>query len=390
MNTNADTEFRKRLIAIATCKRGNEIYFPLIRANALAHISQEGSVYLKHIPNIKMNKEMMFSDIIQIDNKLLLVPHKCYFVVIYDTDSHEFFNIELRKSKVLCNERINEDGVMYSGFANGKYAYLLGWSYPEIIKIDTKNFTISYINDWVYDANKYIPKGDVWGLFMKDCCYIDKSNEQAFAFSAFSKGYVLLNLSTDENEFIYNDKLCDGTRCICACKNEVWMTGKFGDDITIWNRNDDSYERINLSSCIQEIDYVDKIIFDEISERVYVFFYAQGDIYVIDRETRKLCDSLSVSNMPVDKEYNGRYLPKYINPRIKGRKLTFITSDTREWHEYDLKNGRDYVSTYTVDYMNSGEYIKEWYRNLADYGIVVNEGLLDLRDFLKGIYGEYN
>lgn len=128
-------------IAIAASKNFNGIF----KVNL-----QTGECdYIGIFPNEKLNKKRLYTKAIYSNNKVYFVPNAAKEIAVYHLKSGGIEKLELLQIQIeqypyykmrnKFNEAISyKDGI-----------FMIGCTYPAVIRIDTKNDTIRYYMDWV-------------------------------------------------------------------------------------------------------------------------------------------------------------------------------------------------------------------------------------------------
>lgn len=195
----------------------NNIWFSATDTNGLFKLDKETEIISKvaGFPNENSNGIRLYSKVFKYKNKLIFTPMSANEIAIFDIDSNE-----ITKIPVLENEKCNSK-LKFSGIAKyDKWVFLIGCTYPAILKIDMITDEVEYYSEWSIDIEKYIvDASDVYfkrDFYMKEeYLYIPFCNAGAILkFNMLTGQHTIINL--EENH---------GFSSICVDeKDNMWLS----------------------------------------------------------------------------------------------------------------------------------------------------------------------
>lgn len=162
--------------------------------------------YIAEIPEEKICKQRLYSDIQQYRHKLIFVPMAADNITIYDMQSEKFTKIKLKKP-TKKNSLYKEDYKFSKCVIYNSNAYLFNVSYPAIIKLNLDNYTIDYIDEWI------------------NCFNLSKKNKEKVYFRNIYR----------EQDCIYLASCCGNIVIKFELENEKISVHKVGKDSEIFS-----------------------------------------------------------------------------------------------------------------------------------------------------------
>ena len=352
------------------------LWFPLRRRNGLVSISEDGEnidVRWIPIPGLDMFKEAMFTDILNIDNKLILVPHACEKIGIYDVEMKTFSFLPTPQS-------------MYRGFVYDKYAFMVGWEYPGIVKIDIKNGSMECFDIWTDCSGDigYIPKKHHGPYFSEGLIYEKYGNVLLPVGNAC--GLLRFNVYNGKKDFLYLDGFFDCVSGIALCGDKIFVSGS--------GKNSCYFLILDKQGNI-----IDKLCVLEKSENYALGYsclkYHRGILYAFPSVGGKfkMVDVREMRVIPLEK-YNGLFEVddsklqmgiKFGNVKITENIIKFIAGDTLLWHSVNMDTGDDETKSYIDTNLNSIDFFCNAAKSYGSRGIQMNESILNLESYLEWV-----
>ena len=248
-------------LLIKDCVHVGELLYCISRDFNLVfsyNLSSENIELLTSIPGECANETEVCGAIDFYEGKLLLLPNKTNHIWIYDLEGKKLSRIE-RKDLPHYGS-----GGMLQTVRNGRAIYIIGSSYPAMIRLDMENRDIKYITAPFEDVNKRIKNiDDAYfrthhaikenNIYMASCL-----DNYILRFSIIDESYEWLKVGRADQKYAGLDY--DG-------KN-FWMAPRKSGTIVAWDGKN-RYEEILLpEGCImRDYSYLSAVCFED---KVYI------------------------------------------------------------------------------------------------------------------------
>lgn len=216
--------------------------------------------YLGEVPNEKIQKARLYSDIQQYEDKLIFVPMAAEDIAIYNIKENKFIKIKLKQPNNI-NNLYKTDYKFSKCFIFKSYAYFFSVSFPAIVKLNLINYELQYIDDWVkrfcnkeikreqvYFRNAYKKEGRV---YLPSCC-----NNQVVEFEL------------EQERFYYHEvgKRSESFSDIVFSKDKIYISKLDGGEMLIldkgnWDEIGRIYTGTTMPVSISMQEYNDKIFY---------------------------------------------------------------------------------------------------------------------------------
>lgn len=170
-----------------------------------------------------LDKEWLYCCVEKVGNQLIFSPGTAGNIAIYDLETDLISYIPLKYKEY--NYRENQDGAKFWNiFRHHTNVYLLGYSYPAIVKVDMKSKKVTYITDWVKLVEENIEIGDDNGYFGDGYVIVD---DLALVSVGCMNAVLTINLKTDCTTLRILNVPMKGIGGIASEDGEnIWMVGK--------------------------------------------------------------------------------------------------------------------------------------------------------------------
>lgn len=98
--------------------------------------------YINIFPSEAENGKRLFFAATFCNEKVVFAPQSANCIAVYDVDKNNITNLSFKTDNIVFNPMIKFADVV----AIGKYVYLIGASYPYVIKLDTDTYEMEYIH----------------------------------------------------------------------------------------------------------------------------------------------------------------------------------------------------------------------------------------------------
>ncbi len=282
-----------------------------------------------------------------IGDKALFAP--CFltgelFFLLVDLKTNEYVRVYI-ENRDIPKEFKSHMLFFPNAYVYKEYFYFVGCSYPAIIKFNTKDYSIEYIDgfvrmlekerlntlpDYFYgsseviNGNMYLPSHKSKGIFKISC---ENGRTTYYPLNIKSEGLMELV------------KLDD-------CRVAVGGCGNNSDYVIVWNYIEERVEReINLCGFKKETDA--RLFMCVVHNELYIFsryYYdnknrRQTSIFRLGQaniiEQTDILDEYNYASAPLDNEPDFLFVGKKDEDTI-----LFVTNGDYRWHEYNVITGR--------------------------------------------------
>ncbi|MCL2539055.1 MAG: hypothetical protein FWE66_01820, partial [Oscillospiraceae bacterium] len=144
-----DSEVNDNLAIIDLCDDGENFWFLAYGYNALFKMDKQNLIvkYVGSFPNESFSENHLYSSVTFCDDKLFFAPSIADEIAVYDIKTGKFIKIGLVEPECMADNTGRSKftrAVMYNNSV-----FLIGFTYPAIVRLNTDNYEISYYDDWV-------------------------------------------------------------------------------------------------------------------------------------------------------------------------------------------------------------------------------------------------
>ncbi len=378
------------LISMSVQEENGDMWFAASNRNGAYRIDSKTHEIIEKIrfENEDKSEYLLYHNMEVSENRIFFAPHRAEKIAVYEINECKMRYLNVKPVEDRYINVYSSKQKFGSTFQNGKYIYILGYSYPAIVKIDSESLEITYIDDWVEKVYSKIPKGDTRGIFTMGMV---KKSEKILLPLGCMPGLLELDLDTDETRLILLDIILDGIGGVSEDENGcIWMTGRGNivDKVVRWDIQEDTFQEITI--CLEEknciVPFYEPICY---KNKIFLFPIYSNNVYEINISKGEINIEIIFESLFNNENIVSELSMRTFSPRIVEDKLMFITGWDRKWHEYSLESKVD-KSFYITDTDNMKECIKEsLYRNFKN--TIVWEKLYKLNDYIGFILSDnYN
>jgi len=378
------SEVYSKPIAMNMIEEDGKIWMTLLNRNGICVVEETTRCarICKIFEDEPVIKEFLYCNVEKIGNNLVFSPWEAENIAIYNlkTDSITYIPINTRDEK----RKENSDATKFWNMIRYQSAiYLLGYSYPAIIKIDMESLSVEYITDWVEEVEKNIDIGDSNGYFGDG--YVIAGDVVLLPIGCMS-AILELNVKTSKTRLRKLNTSMKGIGGIASkdCEN-IWLVGRGNatNKVCCWNIWTDNIKEIPLNEdCNINHPFYSPIC---MGSRVFLMPISASCIYElnIDKGEPIKHNTLEVQT----KKQSVSLWPywKTMAPRLQNGKLVYITCDDLRWHEYNFETGE--LQSYNVSIKEEPDelerYFKAVYEKQKEKAYIFFEAKIPLEFFVK-------
>lgn len=240
------------------------IWGALVSLNALVRIPMDTwkVQFIAEFPEENSDGFRLFGGAVYYREKLIFCPMRAQNIVVYDIAQKSFLSIPLdmelvRNNKVYKKNYKTEDVVLYNDFA-----YIVGCSYPAIIRISLQDMSVKYITEPFKELDKRIVDYSN-GYF--DC--VTRQNNDLYAGCCLSGDILKFSLEDETYEIISTD--FKGINAVIETKDKLLLTSL--TDLK-------GYEVKKSDKCYRQVEGLDDVLLAKaIVKMDGVYFFCYGN-----------------------------------------------------------------------------------------------------------------
>lgn len=374
-------EIYLRPVAMNMVEDKDNIWMALLNRNGICKINRitRQANICRIFEDEPLDREELYYHVEKMGKYLIFSPGVAKKVAIYDTKQDSMDYILLKNVEYHYKQR-QDNPKFWNIFQHRSNVYLLGYSYPAIIKINMCSMKVSYITDWVEKVEKNIADGDSNGYFGDGQVVID--NLCLIPLGCMN-AVLELDFNTEKTKIIKLEIPMKGIGGISSEDGKnIWMVGKGSNtnSVVCWNILKDSIEEFqipNMEGNVPTPFYAPICT----SSKVFLMPLLAPSIYEIDMSVGKV-----IKNRKLESKFKNRvkaFWPwsKTIPMGLKKDWLTYLSGDDLGWHEYNVRTG-EYREYYIFFEENILE-INKFFDAISSKWITENKILLEQRLPLK-------
>lgn len=373
-----------RFAVMNMVEEDGKIWMALLNRNGICEVDKatRQAKIRKVFDGELLTRKFLYSKTEKVGDNLVFAPWDAESIAVYNLkdDAVTYFPLNARPQKL-------KESSVEAKFLNimpyQSTAYLLGYSYPAIIKIDMESLSVDYITDWVEEVEENIDAGDCSGYFGDG--YVIINDEMALLPIGCMNAVLELNLKTSDTRLRKLDISMKGIGGIGSADGEsMWLVGRGNRTnwLSRWNIQTDDIIEIKLN---EEDGSIMDPFYAPICTGVKVFLMpsSASGIYEVNIDTGEIvkCKGLEIPNMESEKKL-WPWL-KTMAPRLLEGTLCYVTSDDLGWHEYDLMTGEHEI--YFVHLEEMDRYFAAICKEQTEKHSVILEKEVPLECFLSEV-----
>lgn len=355
---NKYNEIYSRANAMNIVEDDKKIWMALSNRNGICEIDKEthSARICKVFEEESLEGEVLYCHVEKVGNYLIFSPGMASKIAVYDLECDKVSYIPLRSIEFHCKQ-VQDDSKFWNIFHNNSDVYLLGYTYPAIIKINTESMDVTYITDWVKEVEKNIGDGELSGYFGDGHAVI---NNIAMIPLGCMNGVLELNLENDQTKLRKLDISMKGIGGLSSANGEhIWMVGKgsITNRVACWNIVKNSIKEL-------EVPDMEEDVYDPFyapictSSKIFLMPISAPFIYEADLNLERVEKSDILGRN--FKELRSALCTwwKTMAVRLRGEWLIYVTCDDFGWHEYNVVTGerKEYYICIEEDIEKQEEY----------------------------------
>lgn len=377
-----------RPVAMNMVEENGKIWMCLLNRNGICEIDKKSRIArICHVfKGEPLSKKLLYFNVDKVKDNLIFSPYEADNIAIYNLSQDSITYIPLKPLKHDDTQN-RYPPKFWNIFHIHSSVYILGWSYPAIIKINLKLMVVEYITDWLDEIE------------------VNSNPEEAKEY--FSDGYVIsenlvfipigcmnavleLNLDTSHTKIRKLEVSVNGIAGISSSDGiNIWLVGKKSktNRVCCWNRLTNKIKEYFLPDIGENIfsPFYAPICTDS---KVFLMPVADTPIFEINIQIEEIRISAVL-----EERSNSMSVPlwpwwKTISSRLQNPWLTYLTCNDLCWHEYNVVTGER--KNYFV-YFESEEiekYFEAVYLEAKEKNIILSEDAMSLGYYINKLQEE--
>lgn len=323
----------------------------------------------------------LYHTILTIDSWLLLVPRVAEDIVLFNKESKEIHRLEIPRHKKISNDRfLPDDAKFCSGFTYGRCFFLLGVSFPGILKIDSDNFQIEIIDDWIDEVNKFIDREYIGYISLG----YSINNDRAVIPLMCVQGVLILDLKSLTTSIrLIDGPHTGGVYSLSGDVNEgLWTTGFNDNDDTVCYILGKDIKRYSIEDIKGDIHlfYPPIIMANSV---ILVPVQYEKNIYKLDEESKTFRKWIRYDQIENALSITGY---SFMEPIVYNERILLVDGQNFDWHFVNYLNADDYC--FQIDVGNEADEREFWQgyiESAGKNGNIISEKKVSLDYFLKSL-----
>lgn len=235
------------------------IWGALVSFNALIHISMDTwkVQFVDKFPEEDADGIRLFGGAVYYQGKAIFCPMSAKNIAVYDIEKGTFYSVPLdmdivKNNKVYKKNYKTEDIVLYND-----YAYIVGCSYPAIIRLSLQDMSVKYITEPFKELDRRIENYSS-GYF---ACVI-RQNNYLYAGCCLSGDILKFSLRDETYEIIRTD--FKGINAVAEKENMVLLTSL---------TDQKGYKKKKDDSCFEQIAGLDNVLIAKVIDNVEAVYW---------------------------------------------------------------------------------------------------------------------
>ena len=378
--------FFSRVAGPDIVEENDKIWLSMIDRNGICEIDKitRKANVVAIFRNESLLKQRLYFGMAKYKNKIVFAPDMANEIAIFDVNDKSVQYIKLNEvEKKSMNQQMPK---FWKCISHKSDIYLMGYTYPAIIKISMDTLEVNYISDWI----KYIEEKK---CRVSTCGYISdgyviKDNKMLLPMGGIS-ALLELDLVTNETKIINVDTPFEGIGGIASIDNKtIWMVGRGNKDnssLLCWNTEEKEMKKVKIP--IDTKDVFDPFYAPKcLGDKVFLFAISAPQNYEID-SNKLTIKPMNITTGTSSKLF--KWVWNTIVPREEAGLLKYISGQNFEWYEYNINTSK--IEKYVIELNDSeqiNKYVKEYSKDYLKKNILVGENeKYSLKFFIEGVKG---
>lgn len=351
-----------RIIGGQPIKVDDKIWFSLYGKNGLCELDGD----TKEIINLRLFKDESIAKegvAMQVDiynQKLIFTPKTVTKIYIFDLDTKELENIELRNSTTLDKQTLNKYTHFIQSFIHESYLFLVGFTYQAIVKVNLETYETEYITSFI-DKIENSTKQGLKRYFYEGHVII----KNKVILPIFDRNAVLeLDLITNETKIIELNLPFDSIGNIVAYNNEsVVITGRRinCNNVIFWNVASGILDKYEIPG-MEGDEYISSPFCAPVitNDKMYLFPMYANNCYEMDLNTKKIKISETLQKC-ICRKSSISDIRNVLYTTLQDDIIRFFSNITLSLYEYNVKT--DECNEFIINTAND-EYMAEYFNEI--------------------------
>lgn len=321
------------------------------------------SRYIMLFPNENIDGKRIHSSAVYHDSKVYFIPMSGEYISIFDVNKRIIDQIVVpQPSKQFSFYKYRMKfikGIYYDG-----YIYMIPFTYPGILKLNTKTSEIIVINDWIPQE----------GYFFRGGACIDQFD--ILVPSGINNIILEFNLGTEQAIIHHVGTHNNGSMCVCKYMDYYIIAPRLFGSVIIWNiERNEIFEITEYPKGFKS----SKIIFSEIipcMEKLFLMPASANTVLSINEKEKKL--EIEDNWKPLDGTMTACMFEtdEYYYFREKD-------TSSEQYRRYRIRKKDGFTESYLFTIENIEEYDKDYWNYYAEQKSVMMENEnFELESFL--------
>ncbi|HBA68296.1 MAG TPA: hypothetical protein DCZ40_02940 [Lachnospiraceae bacterium] len=390
MKRNGLEDNFKNLVSMDVQEKDGDLWFAASNRNGIYRIDgKTHEIIEKYRFEEEKNSEfMLYHDMEIYGKRIFLAPHKAEKIAVYDMDKRTMVYIGLKSvAEKYQNSYFSMQKFAHT-FQDGEYVYMLGYTYPAIVKINVNTLEIIYIDKWAAEIAESPSKYISYGYFTMGNV---KRNRKILLPMGCICGLLELDLDTGETRII---RLAISMEGIGGVTNDgnggIWIVGrgKSVSKVVRWDIQKNECREIGIQideeNCL--VPFYAPLCYES---KIFLFPVYMNFAYEISMVDGKYKISRILKAAIKERDKHNHLPMCTFSPRLLNGKIEFATGRDRMWHVYHLESG-NIDDFHIVDDEGIEECVDESIRRAFGNSSksVVAEGLYHLENYIDYVVSE--
>ena len=167
-------EVYRRVGAMNMSEEDGKLWMALLNRNGICEVdtAKKTARICRLFDDEPLSKECLYSHVRKVNDYLIFAPARAEKIAVYNLRMDSVAYIPLKPLEQEGKENSGE-AKFWNIIQYQSEVYLLGYSYPAIIKINVESMEVTYISDWVETVEEYIEYGDICGYFSEGYVFVE-------------------------------------------------------------------------------------------------------------------------------------------------------------------------------------------------------------------------
>lgn len=315
---------------------------------------------------------------------IVCMPAAAEDVVIYSLNDQKLVYLPLADADQACQEEYNPTYKFFRGYAYGGNVLAFGATYPALLHINPEEKTIDYVDEWVADAERYIPQDGASFYFGDGHVRLAK---ELFIPMNCCGAFLVANLETLQCRLLLLPGELDGIEGVTKIEDKLCFIGRKEElyYLCLWHPKDKAIKKVRLPYRGKSFAWISfsKPLFWR--SKVYLIPQTADHFYVVDLESEEISIEenfeIMLCKFPAEKQEI-----KVGGYKQNGNIIVFQTWWDYKWHRYNLDTWEHEDYELMLDNETCAQYEQQVLCDrLIDEKNVISEKVVPLSIFLGAI-----